>query len=271
MTATVTTLPVWWDGPADGPTNMAADECLAAEAIARGGPVVRIYGWTRTTVSLGAFQAVHDARVEPSIAGAALIRRPSGGGAIVHGSDVTYAAAVPKHHPLGGHPQAFYTAFHAALVETLRDLGVAARMWPAAAPPGRGGVERFFCFDRRAEGDVVAARPGHGPADDDPKIMGSAQRRLAAAVVQHGSLLLRRAEGVGQAARHPALADLRGPERAPEPTSDDRRLVERWLERVAGSLGGGVAWQAGSFAGGHAADVSAVAATYASDRWLERR
>jgi lipoate-protein ligase A len=260
-------LPVWWDARADGPTNMAADECLAAEAIARGGPVVRIYGWTETTVSLGAFQRVADARAEPSIAGASLIRRPSGGGAIVHGSDVTYAAAVPKHHPLGGSPQAFYTVFHAALVETLRDLGVAARMWPTTTPSGRHRAESFFCFDRRAEGDVVAARPGRGPADDDPKIMGSAQRRLAAAVVQHGSLLLRRAEGVGPAARHPALAELHGPGSTP----DDRRLVERWLELVAGGLGGGVSWQTGSFAGSRAADVASLAAAYAAGRWIERR
>ena len=140
-------------------------------------------------------------------------------------------------------------------------------MWPAAAPAGRGGADSFFCFDRRADGDVVAARPGRGPADDDPKILGSAQRRLAAAVVQHGSLLVRGAEGVGRAARHPSLAELR----SQGAVGDERDLVERWLERVAGGLGGGVAWQAGSFAGSRAADVAPMAATYAADRWLERR
>ncbi len=264
---TVTTLPVWWDGATDGPTNMAADECLAAEAIARGGPVVRLYGWTATTVSLGAFQRVADARAEPSIAGAALVRRPSGGGAIVHGSDVTYAAAVPKHHPLGGRPQAFYTAFHAALVEVLGDLGVAARMWPPGGHAERGDADPFFCFDRRAEGDVVVSRPGGMPTGGDAKILGSAQRRLAAAVVQHGSLLVRGAEGVGAPARHPALADLWGPRAMP----DTRGLVERWLELVARGLGGRLAWQAESFAGQRAAEVAPLAAAYAQDRWLERR
>ncbi|MFM7109176.1 MAG: biotin/lipoate A/B protein ligase family protein [Planctomycetaceae bacterium] len=259
----MTTIPVWWDGPADGPANMAADECLADEAVAAGGPVVRLYGWTATTVSLGAFQPVAAARAEPAIAGAALVRRPSGGGAIVHGSDLTYAAAVPRTHPLAGRPQALYTAFHAALVEVLAGLGVAARMCAAGEPAARGGPDAFFCFDRRAEGDVVVR--GSGPAAGDAKILGSAQRRLAAAVVQHGSLLLRRAEGVGEAARHPGLFDLHAEAAAVGPDA----LARRWLEAVA--RGGGVAWRTGAFARGREARISSLAGTFGTARWLERR
>lgn len=259
----MTTLPVWWDDPADGPANMAADECLAEEALARGGPVVRLYGWTTTTVSLGAFQPIAAARAEPAIADAPLVRRPSGGGAIVHGSDLTYAAAVPKSHPLGDRPQAFYAAFHAALVEVLAAQGVPARMCAAGEPAARGGPDSLFCFDRRAEGDVVV--PVAGSAD--AKVLGSAQRRLAAAVVQHGSLLLRRADRVGAAARHPGLLDLhpaleaRGPE----------ELARAWLDAVARGLGGGVVREPACFPSGREARISSLAGTFGTPRWLERR
>lgn len=260
----MTTLDVWWDGPADGPTNMAADECLGDEAVARGGPVVRLYGWTATTVSLGGFQPLAEARAEPAIAGVALVRRPSGGGAIVHGSDLTYAAAVPRDHPLGGRPQALYAAFHAALVDVLTEHGVRGRRWPAAAGPAPA-APAFFCFDRRAEGDVVVEAAAGGPAGE-PKILGSAQRRLAAAVVQHGSLLWRAASGVGAAARHPGLCDLH-----PALALAPRDVAAAWLDRVATGLGGRAAWHSGSFAAGREADLGTRAAAYASDRWLARR
>lgn len=260
-------IPVWWDDAADGPANMAADECLAEEALARGGLVVRLYGWSLPTVSLGAFQPIAEARGVPDIVGAALVRRPSGGGAIVHGSDLTYAAAVPKTHPLGGRPQDLYDAFHQALVDELAEMGIAARMCPAGMAAIRGGPASFFCFDRRAVGDVVVARSGAGPAVDDPKILGSAQRRLAGAVVQHGSLLVRAAGGVGPAARHPGLHDLH-PGRI---DAEDRELARRWLDRVAAGLGGRVDWQAGSFARERAARITPLAVPYGAARWLERR
>jgi len=243
---------------------MAADECLGDEALARGGPVVRVYGWTATTVSLGSFQPITAARDEPAIAGTALVRRPSGGGAIVHGSDLTYAVAVPRSHPLGGRPEALYTAFHAALVDVLSELGIAARMCPAHAP-APAGVDAFFCFDRRAEGDVVVAAPEGNSGD--AKILGSAQRRLATAVVQHGSLLLRSATGVGTAARHPGLYDLQ-PAAAGVPPGE---LADRWLDRVARGLGGRAAREEGEFGRGRDARISCLAATYASSRWLTRR
>ena len=258
----MTTLPVWCDGPADGPANMAADECLADEAVARNGPVVRLYGWTTTTVSLGGFQTISSARAEPAIAGVPVVRRPSGGGAIVHGSDVTYAAAVPRTHPLGGRPRDFYAAVHQALVDVLARAGIVARMWPADAP--RGGTDDFFCFDRRSEGDVVV--PG-SDADAGTKILGSAQRRLAAAVVQHGSLLLRRAEGVGEAARHRALVDVH-PHAA---ILDPGELARRWFEAVADGLGGRVDWQVGSSGRGREARISSLAVIYGTSRWLKRR
>ena len=89
------TLTIWWDPASDGPTNMAADECLAAEAERLNSLLMRFYDWSTTTISLGGFQKIEDARQVDEIRGVALVRRPSVGGDIVLGSDLTYASAVP--------------------------------------------------------------------------------------------------------------------------------------------------------------------------------
>ena len=258
---------VWWDAPADGPFNMAADELLAAEAVARGACCVRFYGWTPTSLSLGGFQRSAAARAETAFAGVPIVRRPSGGGAIVHGSDLTYAAAVPRPHLWGGRPQAFYDAFHEALRQALTATGLAAALWgpAAAAPPGVQGEEAFLCFDRRSSGDVVVpdARSPHGRGH---KVMGSAQRRLQAAVLQHGSLLLHRNPDVPATVSHPGLDDL-----APGgfPASEARSLAERWLAMVAAGADVEIVWESCRFA--EERDIRVRARAFSEPRWTDRR
>lgn len=256
----MTTVAVWWDGLADGPTNMAADECLAAAAQDRNGLVVRIYGWESTTISLGAFQRQADARACDAIAGLPVVRRPSGGGAIVHGSDLTYAAAVPKHHPWGAAPQALYDALHGAMVAEFTSHGIDAALCQTGSGDGDGAP--FFCFDRRSVGDVVS-----GAGTGGIKLMGSAQRRLAGAVVQHGSLLLRQNEHVAAAAGHAGLAGAGGAALAARP----RELATAWLRRVAAALTARLDEQPGGFVAGHAALVEAARPRFADERWTSRR
>lgn len=255
---------VWWDDPAEACLNMAADEALAAESLRHGGPVVRFYGWMPTSVSLGAFQRLADARQVAAITGTPLVRRPSGGGAIVHGSDLTYAAAVPKGHPWGGHPQAFYDAFHVALVAELVHRGLAARRHEPGVGGGADG-ELFFCFDRRAVGDVVVARSGAPHGEADPKVLGSAQRRLAGCVLQHGSLLLRANMAVGPAARHAGLWDFLGT------AGDPRELAEAWIGRLSRAAGLQPVWPDGGFLPGRRAELSIDAHRFADEAWTGRR
>ncbi len=269
MTAAV--LPVWWDPAGDGPGNMAADELLADEAERRGGPVVRIYGWTTTTVSLGAFQPLAEAEACPAIAGLPLVRRPSGGGAIIHGSDLTYAAAVPKGHPWGSTPQALYDAMHEAMATVLGQMGVAARLHvPTDADPP---ADAFLCFARRSAGDLVTPPHGSPASGGDAKIMGSAQRRLGTAVLQHGSLLLATNTSVGQEARHSGLADL-VPGNA---SSNDvggwqaRRIADLWLGRVAESLGIVREFQPEPFRIGREDAIELRAIRFRDPRWTGRR
>ncbi len=258
------TLPVWWDAAADGPTNMALDELLAEEAACRGGPAVRLYSWAGTHVSLGGFQELAEAEACAAIRGLPVVRRPSGGGAIIHGSDLTYAIAVPREHRWGEAPQTLYDAAHAAMVEVLRGHGVDARLHP-----GRPETQPapFLCFDRRATGDIVAASSGRPRTDDDPKIMGSAQRRLGAVVLQHGSLLVRPNPDVGGAARHGGLQAV-GALGADLPPSG---LATAWLLLLAAALGAEPTHHREPFVSGREAEVARRADRFRDPRWTGRR
>lgn len=271
------TLTIWWDPASDGPTNMAADECLAVEAERRGSLLMRFYEWSTTTISLGGFQKIEDARQVVEIRGVPLVRRPSGGGAIVHGSDLTYAAAVPKSHPWGASPQVFYDALHGAMVEVLAEHGIAAWPYPVGGatvpeiagtagpnPRSVGDESRFFCFDRRATGDLVIEGPVQGTFS---KVMGSAQRRLAGGVLQHGSLLLQSNAAVDGAARHLAVADLVVEQRSPERVG----LSRAWGRRIAMALGGVLQEEEPSFLSVHEQAIAALSARFREDRWTTRR
>ena len=110
------------------------------------------------------------------------------------------------------------------------------------------------------------ARPGATAAADDPKIMGSAQRRLAGVVLQHGSLLLRANVAVEPAARHAGLLDL-----YPAASLDGRSLAEAWLGRVAGSYGAVAVRQDIGFRVGREPEIAAKAARFQDAGWIARR
>lgn len=258
----MTELLVWLDEPAEGHANMAADEVLAGEAVRLNCPLVRFYRWSRMTVSLGAFQPIAAAESESAIALLPRVRRPSGGGAIVHGSDLTYAVAVPRDHPWGNTPQVMYDVFHESLVNVLGSRGIAARLHPGRGPH-EGDEERLLCFDRRARGDLVVS----GPSADGHKLLGSAQRRLKAAVLQHGSLLLETPSGVGAAAAHAGLFEL-FPESRKWPVE---ALIEAWLHRLAAATGVEPRLAGGHFASAHAAEITAAAGRFGDAAWLHRR
>jgi len=263
-------LHAWWDGPAGGADNMAADEVLAAEAARQGRPLVRFYAWSEPTFSLGGFQPIAALEAVADIAALPLVRRPSGGGGIVHGSDLTYAVAVPREHPWGRRPQTLYDAVHGALVDVLAGRGLTARLHPGRES-GADDEARLLCFDRRARGDVVvpggtAGGPSPGAAEDH-KILGSSQRRLKAAVLQHGSLLLSSPRNLRSAAAHAGLRDL-------HPAAGDwegRDLAAAWLARL--SAAAGLEWRlaAGGFVPGHTAAIAAGAVRHREPAWLHRR
>ncbi|QDV35192.1 lipoate--protein ligase family protein [Tautonia plasticadhaerens] len=180
----------------DGPWNMAVDQWML-ERVAGGecaGAMLRTYEWSVPTLSLGYFQSRSEAEADPRWRGAGLVRRATGGGAIWHDRELTYALAVPSSHPMARGAKDLYRAVHAAIAGLLADRGVEVRR--RGEQEARVGRDRpLLCFaDRDAEDLVVSGS----------KVLGSAQRRKAGALLQHGSLLLFGSE------RTPELPGLEG-------------------------------------------------------------
>lgn len=161
---------------ADGAHNMAADEVLLEQACA-GTAALRLYCWAEPTVSLGYFQAMQARDQDQRLAKVPCVRRPTGGGAIVHHFELTYALALPPGRAWHqGEP--WMKRMHGIVAVGLGNLGVAAQLCscPSATPAGS-----ILCFQDVQPCDVVL---------HDAKIVGSAQRRRRGALLQHGSILL---------------------------------------------------------------------------------
>jgi lipoate-protein ligase A len=170
---------------------MAADEALVMEAAARGAATLRFYQWSQPTLSLGYFQSYEDRGRHAASQECAVVRRQTGGGAILHDRELTYSLALPATHPLARNSQQLYTAVHDAFISALNPLIATKKStWtirrlrePSKLSPLQ---EPFLCFARRACGDVVLV----GNNGNESKLLGSAQRRHRGAILQHGSLLL---------------------------------------------------------------------------------
>lgn len=181
--------------PASGAWNMAVDEVLLESALRHGTCTLRWYRWREPTLSLGYFQSPDDPFIDDRFADLPVVRRLSGGGAILHDRELTYSCAIPPGHPLAAEPTSLYTTMHTAIVAELARVGV------DVAPrglPDKGLDANFLCFSRGDANDLVIS--GH-------KVLGSAQRRRRGAVLQHGSLLLERSP---VAPEYPGIAELSG-------------------------------------------------------------
>lgn len=162
-----------------GAANMAIDAELLADAAASGRAVLRLYRFAPPCLSLGRNEpAARYDRAAIARLGIDVVRRPTGGRAVWHEHDVTYAVAAPI-AAFGG-LRAAYHAIHARIAAALRVLGADVTLAldrPSARAPGRSGA----CFATAVGGEVIAA---------GRKLVGSAQVRRGAALLQHGSILV---------------------------------------------------------------------------------
>lgn len=169
-------------GPATGAENMAVDEAIS-RAIAEGlvPPTVRFYAWAPPCVSLGRNQRLADVDlVRVAALGYQVVRRPTGGRAILHTDELTYSIIAPPEHPLmAGYVLDSYLRISRGLTAGLRRLGIAAEEAPGT---NRAGPDvSAACFEVPSAYEIVAG---------GRKILGSAQARRAKSVLQHGSLPL---------------------------------------------------------------------------------
>ncbi len=171
------------DPPLSGPQNMARDEVLLYEVCAGSAPAtMRLYQWDAATISLGYFQSFADYRAQAApLCELPVVRRLTGGGAILHDLELTYSLALPAGDPLlGSGANHLYALVHNAIIAALAEFDVQAAPCGVSddSTPTRGP---FFCFARRHCFDVIVG---------GDKIAGSAQRRTRHGTLQHGSLIL---------------------------------------------------------------------------------
>lgn len=216
---------------------------------------LRFYEWEEPTLSLGYFQRLADRTENASSSGCPVVRRPSGGGAIVHDRELTYSLVVPAVHPLACNTQHLYDLLHTTLIAALADFGVGAYLC----------VERenrpFLCFLRRAVGDVLLSNAQISTSRQTAKICGSAQRRRHGAVLQHGSILLACSAAAPEL---PGIQELTGQAIAPgqlaEAWQRQLKILHGWMLRHECL---GEEWNGASL-NGHL-DL------YASTKWTARR
>lgn len=192
------------DPPADGAWNMSVDQALLETANETGVITLRFYSWSEPTLSLGYFQSHQDRSSHPPSLPCPMVRRRTGGGAILHHHEITYSLCIPSKHRWSQQNSELYRLIHQIMIEYFSTIGIETVLYEheqkTAEHEERPIVDQnaFLCFQRRSDGDITL---------DRFKIVGSAQRRLKNALLQHGSILLKASN---HAPSLPGIEDLCG-------------------------------------------------------------
>jgi lipoyl(octanoyl) transferase len=187
-----------WDRP--GAEHMDRDESLARERVNDASPnVLRLYTWKPWAVSLGYQQDAASVDVEECASrNVDIVRRPTGGRAVLHAEEITYAV-IMRAEP----GQGIYAAHNAivqALLESIRGLGPEGQELALTGPIADSGFKEIYAESRPSNIVCFGSSARHEVTFRGRKVIGSAQRRFGEVVLQHGSILL------GDA--HLQLADL---------------------------------------------------------------
>lgn len=166
-----------------GAYNMALDQTLLESYRQTGQPTLRFYGWSPPCLSIGLGQRLlRDVDLAACAArGIDVVRRPTGGRAILHDQELTYALVIATNHPLIGSSSVVesYRSISEALCRSLALLGVQAALAPR---PDRDATKSAACFDLPGDYEITVR---------ERKLVGSAQRRQQGVLLQHGSILIR--------------------------------------------------------------------------------
>lgn len=171
--------------PAPGAWNMALDEAiLESIGACKSLPVLRLYGWSPPCLSLGYAQPFSDVHLEKlTQAGWDLVRRLTGGRAILHTDELTYSVIAPNEEPrLAGGILESYLRLSRALLKAVNDLGVPATAMPQTQAPLKSPKNQNpVCFQVPSNYEITI---------QGKKLLGSAQARKKEGILQHGTLPL---------------------------------------------------------------------------------
>ena len=171
----------------DGATNMACDEAILRAVSAREQPpTLRLYGWAPPCISLGLSQRIRTVDEGATQRdGVNVVRRATGGLAILHTDELTYSMVLPPDHPIAeGDVMTSYRRIAKAIISALKRLGVAQAHADAVAKEDKATGP--VCFEAPSDYEVMSAPKAGG----GKKLVGSAQWRRVSGVLQHGSLPL---------------------------------------------------------------------------------
>jgi len=187
---------VYLDGARTGPWNMARDKELLDSHRPGDDPILRVYRWQPAAVTIGYNQKFSDFAAETIAAkGYDLVRRPTGGRAILHAEELTYAVIGSSPSELFGDTlHSTYTKINQALLDFLGELNIGADISEGESRTESRGL---VCFRSAGQHEISV---------NGRKIIGSAQRRTDGVFLQHGSILA--------GPRHLGLPDLLGREAA---------------------------------------------------------
>ena len=163
---------------------MAVDEAILEAAAGRQAPpTLRLYAWQPACLSLGHAQPWADVDMGRLTAfGWDVVRRPTGGRAILHSDELTYAVIGPQDEPrLRGGVLESYRRISQALLQALSLLSLPAQAHPLEAPNHNGDAKGPVCFDVPSNYEITV---------NGKKLLGSAQARRRSGVLQHGTLPL---------------------------------------------------------------------------------
>jgi lipoate-protein ligase A len=170
------------DGEADGVTNMAVDEAILTAVVQElSPPTLRFYAWSPWCLSLGRNQPLADVdRVACRMAGVDVVRRPTGGRAILHADELTYSVALLQGDSrVTSDVVESYRRLSVGLLAGLRHLGVAAIQAVGQRKPAADLAA--ICFETPSDYEITVG---------GQKLIGSAQWRAQGGVLQHGTLPL---------------------------------------------------------------------------------
>ncbi len=166
-------------GASAGPTNMGVDEALAS--LCKDGATLRFYAWENPTLSIGYSQRISD--IDPVACRTStvhLVRRPTGGRAVLHQQDLTYSLILPLRPPWTKISiRESYRQINVSMLRGLETLGLEVGLGRRSRQVN--GALSPFCFTAISHYEVLVGRK---------KVIGSAQRRFPTALLQQGSILL---------------------------------------------------------------------------------
>lgn len=168
-------------GPCSAAYNMALDEAIATRVRKCGlPPVLRLYGWDRPSVSIGCFQRTSDLDTGYCMAeDIPIVRRPTGGRAILHDDELTYSFSSPTlSGPFSKGLLDSYKKISAAFYLAFRTIGVHAESKPQREK-GRVLARSPLCFQSSSYGEILIG---------NKKVVGSAQKRWDDGLLQQGSI-----------------------------------------------------------------------------------